>query len=116
MNSGEVYKKDKEYYDALAKEYIEEKLKNIHDVCYVPFAMKPNYTRAMIKKIKDDEYIYFYGYVNNIVIDEIDSFKYCGDTNNRCKTYNKNKIIESCAFEFSLNPYFREKLENGDIS
>ena len=116
MTSGAIYRKDKEYYDSLAKEYINKNLKNIDDTCYVPFAMKTNYSRAMIKKISDNEYIYFHGYVKDIVKDENDSFKYCGDTNNRCRIYNKNEIIESCAFEFSLNPYFREKLEKGGVA
>ena len=30
MTSGEIYRKDKEYYDSLAKEYINENLKNPH--------------------------------------------------------------------------------------
>lgn len=116
MTSGEIYRKDKEYYDSLAKEYIDENLKIIDDVCYVPFAMKTNYSRAMVKKISDDEYIYFYGYVKDIVKDEFDYLQYCGDTNNRCKTYTKNEIIEECAFEFSLNPYFREELEKRGVA
>lgn len=111
MTSGEIYNQNKQYYDKLAKEYIEKHLVNIEDVCYVPFAMKTYYTRAMIKKINNDEYICFDGYVKDIEIDSFNYFKYIGDTNNKCNRYTKEEIIRLCAFEFSINNYYRELLE-----
>lgn len=111
MTSGEIYNQNKQYYDKLAKEYIKKNLVNIDDVCYVPFAMKTYYTRAMIKKINNDEYICFDGYVKDIEADELYSFKYVGDTNNKCNRYTEKEIIILCAFEFSINNYYRELLE-----
>ena len=111
MTSGEIYNQNKQYYDKLAKEYIEKHLVNIEDVCYVPFAMKTYYTRAMIKKINNDEYICFDGYVKDIEADELYSFKYVGNTNNKCNRYTEKEIIKLCAFEFSINNYYRELLE-----
>ena len=109
--SGQYLEENINFFTELGKKYIEKHLVNIEDVCYVPFTMKTHYTRAMIKKINNDEYICFDGYVKDIEADELDSFKYCGDTNNRCKTYTKNEIIEECAFEFSINNYWREMAE-----
>ena len=109
--SGQYLEENINFFTKLAKEYIEKHLVNIEDVCYVPFAMKTYYTRAMIKKINNDEYICFDGYVKDIEVDEFDSFKYVGDTNNKCNRYTEKEIITLCAFEFSINNYYRELLE-----
>lgn len=109
--SGQYLEENIIYFTNLAKKYLEEHFKNENDVHYVPFAMKTYYTRAMIKKINDDEYICFNGYVKDIEIDSFDYFKYIGDTNNKCNRYTKEEIIRLCAFEFSINNYFRELAE-----
>lgn len=109
--SGQYLEENINFFTKLAKEYIVKNLVNIEDVCYVPFAMKTHYTRAMIKKINNNEYICFDGYVKDIKVDENDNFRYIGDTNNKCNRYTKKEIIELCAFEFSINNYWREIAE-----
>lgn len=107
MTAGQIYEKDKLYYDNLAKKYIEENLKNINDVCYVPFTMKTCYTRILTKKISDGNFIVFNGYVKDIEnYDE--HIKYNGNIENS-REYTLNKLICYFGFEFSLNPYHRKQ-------
>lgn len=105
MTAGEIYEKDKEYYDNLAKNYISSNLKNKNDTCYIPFAMKTNYSRCMIKKINDDKYIIFNG-----LVQDINEGKYEGTVLLNAKEVNKKDLIEICGFEYSLNPFFRKEV------
>lgn len=109
--SGQYLDENIEFFTNLAKKYLEEHFKNEKDVYYVPFAMRTYYTRAMIKKIDEDEYICFDGYVKDIKIDNFDKFQYVGNTNYKCNRYTKEEIIRLCAFEFSINNYYRELVE-----
>ncbi len=106
LTSGEIYNKNKLHYDNLAIKYIQENLKNINDICYVPFTMQTYFTRTMAKKISDTTFIVFDGYISDIkIIDDV--FSYFGKENNNCKEYNINEMIEYFGFEYSLNTYHR---------
>jgi hypothetical protein len=109
LTSGEIYEKEKAYYNNLAKQYIEENLKNINDIAYIPFTMKTYFTRAMIKKVDENNYIGFDGYVSDIIKDDFEKLIYSGTTDNNKKIYNYDELLCMFGFEFSLNPYFRKQ-------
>ena len=104
MNSGQIYEKNKSHYDDLAMQYINDNLKNINDVCYVPFCMKTDYSRSMIKKISNDDFLVFDGLVEFI---KEDGRAYTANELINKKEYNFMQLIDICGFEYSLNPYFR---------
>ena len=104
MNCGQIYEKNKSHYDSLAIQYINDNLKNINDFCYVPFCMKTHYSRSMIKKISNNDFLVFDGLVEFIK----DSGKaYSSDRYLNKRVYNLVQLVELCAFEYSLNPHFR---------
>ncbi|MDD4969793.1 MAG: hypothetical protein PHT07_10240 [Paludibacter sp.] len=82
---GQIHLANKAFFDAKATEFIEKHLASIGSVCYPPDGMKTHYSRRLIKKIGDDSFMFFTGYVSNIVeIDEVLSYEgeaYAEDTN-----------------------------------
>ena len=104
MNSGQIYEKNKSHYDNLAMQYINDNLKNINDVCYVPFCMKTDYSRSMIKKISNNDFLVFDGLVEFI---KKDGRAYVSNELINKKKCNLMQLIDICGFEYSLNPYFR---------
>lgn len=69
--------------------------------------MKTYHTRILSKKISDEIFIVFDGYVENI-IENSSGLKYTGYTNIRHKKYALEELIYYFGFEFSLNPYYRK--------
>lgn len=108
MTCGQIYENAKEFYDKLGEKYLEDNLKNDGDVCYHPFTMKTYHTRGLIRRISDNEYQFFGGFVKDI--DDEDIFKYVGVSvpYQSDETHNLEESISQCGFEFSCLPHFQK--------
>lgn len=112
MTAKDIYIKNKDFYDKKGKEYLENHLKKVGDICYYPFCMKTHYSRILVKKLENDEFLIFKGLIENLKEFTNENhntmISYDGEILNP-KTQNLKKTLESFSFEFSQLNYFQEE-------
>lgn len=113
---GQIHLENKDFFDEKATEFLEKRLSSIGSVCYPPDGMKTHYTRRLIKRVKENTFMFFTGYVTDIVeIDEV--LTYAGEPcNESVVTFaDRDEAINHIGFglcstnRFSTNRLIRNK-------
>lgn len=107
---GQIHLENKAFFDEKAIEFIGKRLNTIGDVCYPPDGMKTHHSRQLIKKIDDDRFMFFIGYVSNIS-DSDEGLIYTGEPMDEPTYSNRLEAINSIGFSLCFTNRYREFLK-----
>lgn len=109
VSVGEFHQKRKMFFDQKAAEFLEAYVPNIGDVCYPPDGMKTHFTRRLVKKVDENSYLFFSGYVSDIDETE-DGLVYAGEVYPQAHTErcSRTKAIDSIGFGISIRGRFKD--------